>query len=57
MGFLNLFRPNIEKLERRNDIEGLIKALGYVNEKIPGGLASIDLLEYVCQPVSAVHRP
>jgi hypothetical protein len=57
MGFLNLFRPNIEKLERRNDIEGLIKALGYVNEKIPGGPASIDLLEYVCQPVSAVHRP
>jgi hypothetical protein len=29
-----LFKPNIEKMERKKDIEGLIKALGYRKDSV-----------------------
>ncbi len=32
MGFLGLFKPNIEKLIKNKDIHGLVKALGNKNE-------------------------
>ncbi len=29
MGIFGLFKPNVKKLEKKRDIEGLVKALGY----------------------------
>lgn len=26
-----LFKPNVEKMEKRKDVDGLVKALGYNN--------------------------
>lgn len=34
MAFLNLFKPNIRKLEKKGDIEGLIGALGHKDESV-----------------------
>ena len=47
MGFFGLFKPNLEKMERRRDVPGLIKVLGSPDEELREG--ALQILSRICE--------
>ncbi len=47
MGFFGLFKPNLEKMERKRDVPGLIKVLGSPDEELREG--ALQVLSRICE--------
>jgi len=47
MGFFGIFKPNLEKMERKRDVTGLIKVLGSPDEELREG--ALQILSRICE--------
>ena len=47
MGFFGLFKPNLEKMERKRDVPGLIKVLGSPDEELRE--EALQILSRICE--------